>query len=113
MIFSETLREEIFKLKKFTLVNREDLNQVLKEMALQQTGLIDEKDAVKTGKGLAANQVVTGKMGFLGKMFVLQAKRINVETFATLGLASTKFSQGHEDEAFDKMQEFAVHLTEQ
>ncbi len=113
LIFSEALREEIFKLRKFTLVNREDLDQVLKEMALQQTGLIDEKEAVKTGKGLAANQVVTGRMGLLGKTFVLQAKRIDVETFATLGLASTKFIQGHEDDAFDKMQEFAIHLTGQ
>jgi hypothetical protein len=113
LILSESLREEMFKLKKFTLVNREDLEQVLKEMALQQTGLIDEKDAVKTGRGMAANQVVTGKMGILGKTFVLQAKRINVETFATLGLASTKFGQGHEEEAFDKMQDFAKHLAEE
>jgi hypothetical protein len=111
LILSEALREELFKMRKFTLVNRENLDQVLKEMALQQTGLIDEKQAVKTGRGLAANQVVTGTMGLLGKTFVLQAKRIDVETFATLGLASTKFSAGHEDDAFDKMQEFATHLT--
>jgi hypothetical protein len=111
LIFSEALREEIFKLKKYILVNREDLDRVLKEMALQQTGLIDEKEAVKTGIGLAANQVVTGRMGLLGKTFVLQAKRIDVKTFETLGLASTKFSQGHEDEAFDTMHNFALQLT--
>ncbi len=111
LILSEALREEIFKSKKFTLVNREDLEVVLKEVALQQTGLLNEKEAVQTGKGLAANQVVTGRLGLLGKTFVLQAKRVDVETYATLGLASAKFNQGHEDEAFSKMHEFATHLT--
>jgi hypothetical protein len=113
LILSEALREEIFKSKKFTLVNREDLEVVLKEVALQQTGLLNENEAVQTGKGLAANQVVTGRLGLLGKTFVLQAKRVDVETYATLGLASAKFNQGHEDEAFNKMQEFATHLAGQ
>jgi hypothetical protein len=49
LILAEALREELFKLKQFVLVNREDLQKVLEEIALQQTGLIDEKQAVKTG----------------------------------------------------------------
>jgi hypothetical protein len=110
LILSEALREELFRLKQFVLVNREDLEKVLKEMALQQTGLVDEKEAVKTGKGLAANQVVTGKLGLLGKTFVLQAKRIDVESFATLGLSSAKFSQGQEDEVLGKLGEVAKSL---
>ncbi|HTG01707.1 MAG TPA: CsgG/HfaB family protein [Nitrospirota bacterium] len=109
-ILSEALREELFQLKQFILVNREDLESVLKEMALQQTGLIDEKEAVKTGKGLAANQVVTGKLGLLGTTLVLQAKRIDVETFVTLGIASSKFTQGKEEEMLEKLPELARNL---
>jgi len=37
LILGEALREEVFKLKHFVLVNREDLQKVLEEMALQQT----------------------------------------------------------------------------
>jgi hypothetical protein len=110
LILAEALREEVFKLKQFVLVNREDLQKVLEEMALQQTGLIDEKEAVRTGKGLAANQVVTGRLGQLGKTFVMQAKRVDVETLGTLGLASTKFTEGQEDEVFNKLPEFARAL---
>lgn len=69
IILTEALREELFLLQKFTLVNREDLSKVLQETALQQSGLIDEKQAIKTGKGLAANQVVTGRLGMLGKTY--------------------------------------------
>ena len=59
----------LFALKKYVLVNRENLQKVLEEMALQQTGLIDDRQAVKTGKGLAANQVVTGRLGLPGFTF--------------------------------------------
>jgi hypothetical protein len=110
LILTEALREEVFKMKQFVLVNREDLQKVLEEMALQQTGLIDDKQAVRTGKGLAANEVVTGRFGALGRTFVMQAKRLDVETFATLGLASTKFTEGQEDEALNTLPYFAKTL---
>ncbi|MEK6742283.1 MAG: CsgG/HfaB family protein [Nitrospirota bacterium] len=110
LILAEALREELFKLKQFVLVNREDLQKVLEEMALQQTGLIDEKEAVRTGKGLAASQVVTGRLGQLGKTFVMQAKRVDVETFGTLGLASIKFTEGQEEEALNRLPDFARSL---
>jgi len=110
LILAEALREEVFKLKQYVLVNREDLQKVLEEMALQQTGLIDEKEAVKTGKGLAANQVVTGRFGQLGKTFMMQAKRVDVETFGTLGMASVKFTEGQEDEVMNKLPDFAREL---
>jgi len=110
LILAEALREEVFKLKQFVLVNREDLHKVLEEMALQQTGLIDEKEAVRTGKGLAAHQVVTGRLNLLGKVFVMQAKRVDVETFGTLGLASITFSEGQEIEALNKLPDFAKSL---
>jgi len=54
--------------------------------------------------------VVTGRLGQLGKTFVMQAKRVDVETFGTLGLASTKFTEGQEDEVLNKLPEFARAL---
>ena len=110
LILAEALREEVFKMKQYVLVNREDLQKVLEEMALQQTGLIDEKDAVRTGKGFAASQVVTGRLGQLGKVFVMQAKRVDVETFGTLGLASIKFTEGQEEEVLNRLPGFAKEL---
>jgi len=110
LILTEILREELFLLNRFILVNREHMLDVLREMALQHSGLIDEKQAVKTGKGLAANQVVTGSLGILGKTYFLQAKRIDVETFATLGLASVRFAQGEEEDVLAKLPALAKSL---
>lgn len=110
LILAEALREEVFKLKQYILINREDLQKVLEEMALQQTGLIDEKEAVRTGKGLAASQVVTGRLGQLGKTFMIQAKRTDVESIATLGIASLKYTEGQEEEALNRLPDFAKSL---
>jgi hypothetical protein len=110
LILVAALREEVFKLKQFVLVNREDLQKVLEEMALQQTGLIDEKQAVRTGRGLAATQVVTGQFGLLGKAYLMQAKRVDVETLQTLGLASAKFTEGQEEEELSRLPAFARAL---
>jgi hypothetical protein len=109
-ILTESLREELLLLNQFVLVNRENLQQVLQEQALQQTGLIDEQQSVKTGKGLAARQVVTGGLGLMGKTYVLQVKLIDVETYATLNLVSAKFTQGSEDEILNKMSDLAKKL---
>jgi hypothetical protein len=110
LILSEALREELIRLGHFALVNRENLVQVLKEIELQMTGLVDEKQAVKVGKGLAASQIVMGRYGALGKSAILQAKRIDVESQGTLAMGSLKCSQGQEDELLAQMSELARKL---
>jgi len=110
LILSEALREELIRLGHFALVNRENLVQVLKEIELQMTGLVDEKQAVQVGKGLAANQIVMGRYGALGKTAILQAKRVDVESQGTLAMGSLKCSQGQEDELLAQMSDLARKL---
>ncbi len=111
LILSEALREELFRLGHFTLVNRENIIQVMNEMGLQQTGLVDEKQAVQAGKGMAARQIIMGKFGTLGNTSVLQAKRIDVETQGTLALSSIKCTLGKEEELLNGLAELARKLT--
>ncbi|MBU1208695.1 MAG: CsgG/HfaB family protein [Proteobacteria bacterium] len=112
LILSEALREELFRLGNFTLVNRENIVQVMNEMGLQQSGLVDEKHAVQAGKGMAARQIIMGNFGVLGSTSVLQAKRIDVETQGTLALASLKCQQGKEEEILDRLPELVRKLVE-
>ena len=111
LILSEALRQELFKLKLFDLVNRENMVKVLEEMALQQTGLVDEKEAARAGRGLAAQQIVLGRFGISGKSSVLQAKRIDVETQRTLGLGTLRCDLGREDELLQHMTELAIKIS--
>ena len=112
LILSEALRQELFKLGLFHMVNRENIVKVLEELALQQTGLVDEKEAAKAGKGLAAQQIVLGRYGILGKNSVVQAKRVDVETQGTLGLGSLRCDVGREDELLAHMTELAREIAQ-
>jgi WD40 repeat protein len=51
----------------FKLVTRSDLGRILKEQGLAQTGLIDEKDAPRTGKLLGAQYLIIGQYWVLDK----------------------------------------------
>jgi len=113
LILSEALRQELFKLGLFQMVNRENIVKVLEELALQQTGLVDEKEAARAGRGLAAQQIVLGRYGILGRNSVVQAKRVDVETQGTLGLGTLRCDVGREDELLARMTELAREIAQQ
>ncbi len=110
LILSEALRAELFRLGYFTMVNRENMVQVLNEMGVQQTGLVDEKKAVQAGKGLAAHQIILGQFGALGQTLLLQVKRIDLETQTTLSFGSLKCPLGKEDEMLARLSQLAREL---
>jgi len=98
LILTDALREELFILGRFSLVNRENMMQVMQELKLQHSGLLEDKEVVELGKWLAANQAVTGRLAMLGNLYILQAKRTDIKTMGTLGLGTLKCSSGHEEE---------------
>jgi len=110
LIITEALREEIFKLGAFDLVNREDLIRAMEELKLQQSGLVFDKDAVRMGHWLAARQSVTGRLGSLGMITFLQAKRTDIETMGTLAIGSLKAPCGKEEELIDSLPILARQL---
>lgn len=112
LILTEALREEIFKLGDFELVNREDLSRALEEMKLQQSGLVQDERALQLGRWLAARQSVTGRLGSLGNIVLLQIKRTDIETLETLAIASLKAQAGKEEELLNSLPEIARKLTQ-
>jgi len=110
LILTEALREELLTLGKFTLIDRENIARALEEMALQQTGLVEESQAIRTGRWLAANEAVTGKLGTLGTIMILQAKRTNIETMNILAVGSLKTNIGQEEKLLNSMQRLARKL---
>lgn len=112
LILAEALREELYKLGGFVLVNRENMIQVMEEYKLQHSGLVDEKQSIKIGQLLAANEAVTGMLSPLGVTSILQAKRIDIRKMSTIALGSLKCQAGHEDELLDNISLLARKLVQ-
>jgi hypothetical protein len=110
-ILSEALRQELLNLRKYKLVSRESTAKILDEMSLQMTGVVDQQQAVRAGKGLAAKQIVLGQYENLGNSSILQVKRIDVELQQTLGTGTLRCHTGEEDEILKQIPQMAKELT--
>ena len=111
LILTEALREALHHSGNFVLIQRENMLKFLEEYKLQQSGLVDKKQAVRAAKWLAASEAVTGNLAVLGNTSLLQAKRMDIETLGTLAAGSIKCPAGREDELLERMPELAAMLT--
>ena len=110
LILTEALREEIYKLGSFELVNREDLTRAMEELKLQHSGLVQEEGALRMGRWLAAKQSVTGRLGSLGRILLLQVKYTDIETLETLAVTSLKAQTGNEEDLLNGLPDMTRRL---
>jgi len=76
---SDLLRTELFKTKMFTVIERQQMNEVLKEQGFQQTGCTETECVVQVGELLSAHKVLVGTVNKLGETFIINARIVDVE----------------------------------
>ncbi len=86
--FSAQLAQAAAASKLWTVVERKDLQTVLKELELQLSGLVDEEAAAKVGRILGAEVLVSGSVYRRDERYELFLKLVRVETAEVL--AATK-----------------------
>lgn len=64
----------------FILIDRENVEKIMKEIELGMTGLMDEKSVPKAGKLLGAELILTGTVSEADGNIIVDAKLISVET---------------------------------
>lgn len=62
------------------LIERDKIQALLKEIALSQSGIVDQSTALKAGKILGAQSIVFGSFMVLGNQVRMDARIIKVET---------------------------------
>ena len=62
-ILTNRLNDELFNFGKFTVIERAQIEPVLKEQGFQQSGCVSSECAVEAGKLLGVYQIVTGSIG--------------------------------------------------
>jgi len=77
---TENLRVEIINSQQFSVVERNLLDEIMREQGLGLTGLIDPETAVEVGKLVGANIIIAGSLTKIGSIFTLNYRIINIET---------------------------------
>lgn len=88
--FTEQLVFSLRQNKSFTLVERNDLQFVAKEVGLQLSGIVEPIDAVKIGEFMGAELLLIGNMYFTEDQYEIFLKLVRVETAEILAVTKVK-----------------------
>jgi TolB-like protein len=91
-VATDRMQEELLATRRYTVVDRAQLDAILSEQALQQTGCIGTECAVRVGRILGARKLITGKVTRLDETrWVLATSLIDVESGQTERAYSVQF----------------------
>jgi len=79
-VVADMLRGELVKTGAVNVLERQNMQRVMAEQAFQQTGCTSAECAVKLGKLLNVNRIITGSVGKLGDMYFVNVRIVDVET---------------------------------
>jgi hypothetical protein len=97
-IISDRLRSELFKTGKVTIMERDQMQEILKEQGFQQSGACtDEACLVEMGQMLGVKHLVVGSLGKLGSMFMINVRAIDVQTSKVINVVSVDVKGEIED----------------
>ena len=86
---TDRLNNEIYKLGKYKLVERNQVNEILKEQGFQQTGCSSDECVAEVGRLLGAQKMVAGSISKVGEVYSVSARIVDmqsgeIEKFANL-----------------------------
>jgi Curli production assembly/transport component CsgG len=95
---TDALRSELGKSGKYQVMERSQMDDILKEQGFQRSGACDEAScAIEMGKILAVNYMVMGNIGMVGKTYTLSVRFVEVGTGRILK-DFTEYHKGTADE---------------
>lgn len=78
--FADKFRYELLKTKAFDVMERNQMDLILKEQEFQLSGCVNQKCAVEVGQLIAVRKIVTGSASKVGEIFTLNVKLMDVQT---------------------------------
>jgi TolB-like protein len=110
-IISDRLRIEIFKTGAVDVMEREQMQSILKEQGFQQSGACtDEGCLVQMGQLLGVQFLVAGSIGKLGSLYLVNARSVNVKTGKIEKVVSVDI-KGNIEDVVDELPRIARQLT--
>jgi len=80
LTLTDRFRNEIIKTNKYTIVERTEMEEILKEQGFQQTGCTSNECVVEVGSLLGVQQMISGSIGKVGDIFTVSVRIIDIQT---------------------------------
>jgi len=106
---SDLMRTELSNVKQFTVLERGQMDSILKEQGFQQAACSDTECAVQMGKILSANKILVGTVTKLGSRIVINGRIVDVEK--AVAEAGVTEKAENDDELYDSVKSFTLNIS--
>ena len=100
-LVGDQLRSQLMSARRFRVIERSQMEAILKEQGFQQSGCTSDECAVEVGQMLGVKYMMVGSLGMIGSYTVLSARYLDVGTGEIL-FNETVRTQGGLDRMVDK-----------
>ncbi len=84
VVVADMLVTDLARDHRLPLVERAQLGTVMNELALQQSGAVDDTQALQVGKTAGARALIVGRVSDAGEFFTVSARALDAETGSVL-----------------------------
>jgi hypothetical protein len=109
---TDVLRTELLNTGKYKVMERTQMEAILKEQGFQQSGACtDQQCMIEMGQLLGAELLVAGSVGKVGKAFSINVRVISIKTSEILSNVSQAYTGPIEDLLTSEMKKVVLKLT--
>ena len=77
---TDRLRQELFNTKHYKVIEREMMEEIIKEQGFQQSGCSTDECMVEVGKLIGVEKIVGGSISKVGRTYSVSSRIVSVET---------------------------------
>jgi len=80
---TDSVRHEVVKSGRFKVMDRGNMDRILKEQAFQMSGTVAKEKVVEAGQMLGVGKIVIGSIGIVGRTYMISLSLVNIESGET------------------------------
>jgi hypothetical protein len=103
------LSSALFQTDKYTVIDTSERDRILKEIEFSASECTDEGCQLEIGKLLSAEYIVVGRLGMIGKRYVVSLKLLETSTSRTVGTADGIYPEL--EKVLDDLEAIAARLS--
>ena len=111
-ILTDRLRTELVNTNVFTVMEREEMQEILTEQSFQLTGCTSNECMVQAGRILGVKEIIGGSVGKFGDIYTVTVRIINVESGQILNSGTDDVGTNMTDLLTISMKKLANELAE-
>ncbi len=112
LVLTSRLRNELFHVEEFQILERGLMESILAEQDFQLAGCTTDDCLVQVGRLIGARQMIGGSISKVGRTYTVSARRVDVETGQIVSVSDVDLQASLDKMLTEGMREVAIDLAQ-